>query len=57
MTMIPKPASLGPILRTVVVDRPALLEMQLETLFRVSQGLSRPCPLSETLTQVLNIPA
>ncbi len=55
MTMIPKPAPLGPTLGTAVVDRPALLEMQLETLFRVSQGLSRPCPLSETLTQVLNI--
>ena len=55
MTMIPEPAPPGPTLRSAIVDRPALLEMQLETLFRVSQELSRPCPLAETLAQVLNI--
>ena len=37
------------------MDRSALLDIQLETLFRVSQVLSHPCPLWETLDQVLRI--
>ena len=37
------------------MDRSALLDIQLETLFRVSQVLSHPCPLWETLDHVLRI--
>jgi len=37
------------------MDRSDLLEIELATLFRVSQVLSRPCPLWETLDQVLRI--
>ncbi|MEZ5581031.1 MAG: hypothetical protein R3F40_17470 [Candidatus Competibacteraceae bacterium] len=41
--------------QNVVMDRSDLLEIELATLFRVSQVLSRPCPLWETLDQVLRI--
>jgi hypothetical protein len=41
--------------RTRIVDRSALLEIELTTLFQVSQILSSPCPLWETLDQVLRI--
>ena len=40
---------------SVAVDRSTLLEIQLATLFRVSQVLSHPCPLWETLDQVLRV--
>ena len=41
--------------QNVIMDRSDLLEIELATLFRVSQVLSRPCPLWETLDQVLRI--
>jgi Nif-specific regulatory protein len=40
---------------SVAVDRSTLLEIQLATLFRVSQVLSHPCPLWETLDRVLQV--
>ncbi len=41
--------------KVAVVDRSELLEIELATLFRVSQVLSHPCPLWETLDQVLRV--
>jgi Nif-specific regulatory protein len=37
------------------VDRSELLEIELATLFGVSQILSQPCPLEETLARVLRV--
>ena len=42
-------------MNSAITARPALLDLQLETLFRVSQALSHSCPLVETIAQVLQI--